>query len=1014
MHRRPPGFPASVFILSSLALIFLFSSSVSAQDVPYTTGTWDAAEFGNHRARVRVVSEADAVRARIPWRRRDRDPGKKNIIMVDSRTGTRIANIVRVDINREFGDLVFQPQTVPGEYDVYYLPYESSGGSYPRVQYPEPESTADEAWLKRNELTLDAIGGEAWKKLPQAETITIQSIDEWHSFWPMEIIATRAEVEQLHSRHTGLTYLVFPEDRSRSIRMTDDLPRKWIVSGPAVPLTGTAQRGEFYAFQLGVYAMRRPLEDVQLEFTPLQADKHGGSIPASAFTCFNLGGVDWTGREFSREVSVEQGKVQALWCGVQIPRDAVPGEYRCEITVSARGVETQTVEIRLNITEDTIEAAGDNEPWRLSRLRWLNSTIAEDDDIVDPYTPVDVRTNTFNVIGRKVVVEPTGLPGRIVSYFAPEMTRVGEDGRELLSAPVELVVEDARGRPLRWEADGIRIVKRSPGIAEWVAEGSAGQLQIELHAGIEFDGTIEYRITVTANEAVSLNDIRLLVPLEKNVAKYMMGLGFKGGLRPDRYEWTWDVEKNQDGAWIGDVNAGLQFSLKDENYSRPLNTNFYQLKPLIMPTSWSNDGQGGCRMTGEDDDTFLITCYSGPRTMQAGEVLHFNFRLAITPFRPIDTGKQWSARFHHRFNPVDEVVAMGATVINVHHATEINPYINYPFLRPDEMKAYVDEAHEKGLRVKIYYTVRELANRAPELFALRSLGDEILSYGPGGGYSWLQEHLGSNYIGGWFVPRYEDAAVVNSGVSRWHNHYLEGLNWLVGNVGIDGIYIDDVAFDRTVMKRVRKILDRGNPGSLIDLHSANQYNPRDGFANSANLYLEHFPYIDRLWFGEYFDYDSAPDFWLVEVSGIPFGLMGEMLQGGGNPWRGMLYGMTNRQPYGDNDPSPLWRVWDEFGIQESRMIGYWAPSAPVATDHPDVLATTFVADGRAMVSIASWAESPVEVRLDIDWDALGLDPGRAVISAPAIENFQNAGTFNPSEAIPVEPGRGWLLIISGG
>jgi len=67
-----------------------------------------------------------------------------------------------------------------------------------------------------------------------------------------------------------------------------------------------------------------------------------------------------------------------------------------------------------------------------------------------------------------------------------------------------------------------------------------------------------------------------------------------------------------------------------------------------------------------------------------------------------------------------------------------------------------------------------------------------------------------------------------------------------------------------------------------------------------------------------------------------------------------------------------------------------------------------------MVSIASWAESQVEVRLDIDWDALGLDPDRATVSAPAVENFQNAGSFSPSEAIPVEPGRGWLLIISGG
>ena len=37
------------------------------------------------------------------------------------------------------------------------------------------------------------------------------------------------------------------------------------------------------------------------------------------------------------------------------------------------------------------------------------------------------------------------------------------------------------------------------------------------------------------------------------------------------------------------------------------------------------------------------------------------------------------------------------------------------------------------MKVKIYYTVRELTNRAPELWALRTLGDEVLADGPGGG-----------------------------------------------------------------------------------------------------------------------------------------------------------------------------------------------------------------------------------------------------------------------------------------
>jgi len=127
----------------------------------------------------------------------------------------------------------------------------------------------------------------------------------------------------------------------------------------------------------------------------------------------------------------------------------------------------------------------------------------------------------------------------------------------------------------------------------------------------------------------------------------------------------------------------------------------------------------------------------------------------------------------------------------------------------------------------------------------------------------------------------------------------------------------------------------------------------------------------------------------------------------------MLWGMTNRQPYGGNDPAPIWRAWDEFGIAESRMIGYWVPDAPVTTDHPDVLATTWIAEGRTMVSVASWADTPVGVRLDINWEALALNPDRVTISAPAIENFQEAGSFTPSGPVPVEPGRGWLLIIEG-
>ena len=156
-------------------------------------------------------------------------------------------------------------------------------------------------------------------------------------------------------------------------------------------------------------------------------------------------------------------------------------------------------------------------------------------------------------------------------------------------------------------------------------------------------------------------------------------------------------------------------------------------------------------------------------------------------------------------------------------------------------------------------------------------------------------------------------AVLNKGTSRWTNYYVEGLNWLAEHQQIDGLYLDDIAFSRETVKRMVSVLQRHRSEVVIDLHSANQYNPRDGFANSALLYMEHLPFVSRLWFGEYFEYDRDADYWLTEVSGLPFGLMGEMLQDGGHPYRGLLYGMTARM-YGDVDPRPVWRMMGDFGI----------------------------------------------------------------------------------------------------
>ncbi|MFV0400000.1 MAG: glycoside hydrolase domain-containing protein, partial [Oscillospiraceae bacterium] len=253
--------------------------------------------------------------------------------------------------------------------------------------------------------------------------------------------------------------------------------------------------------------------------------------------------------------------------------------------------------------------------------------------------------------------------------------------------------------------------------------------------------------------------------------------------------------------------------------------------------------------------------------------------------------------------------------------------------------------------------------------------------------------------------------------SRWNNYFLEGLDWLLRSTGMDGLYFDDVAFDRTVMKRIRKILDRHHPGCTIDLHSWNYFadNTMDdsslaGHANSMSLYIDNFAFVDRLWFGEGFDYNITPDRWLIELSGIPFGMMGEMLQDGGNPWRGMVFGMSNRI-YGGDDPTGLWDLWNEFRIRESSMWGFWTEDCPVRTGNPAVPCTIYRQAHRCLISLASWSEKAEAVRLDIDWRELGLRPEDAALTAPEVPGFQEKASFALDEPIPVPPGRGWVLLL---
>ena len=978
-----------------------------SQDVRYTVCDWKREGLGRHRAIVRVKKGRDRIGGRadaaystarysarivwahLPWRRRDVKPHEKGIRIVDAKTGKFVTNLVVLSCKQEYGDIAFEPPTVPGDYEIYYLPYVQLGRCprrwgmtdpyLKRFEEPDPNwltsaaGIAGDQGVNRYKIG-DLLRGN-WQRLPRAELVEIQAKTEFDRFDPMEVVATREEVGNLLAAAADRPYLVFPEDREHPTRLFETIPLRWAKRGPIVEFAGKARPDEYYCYQLGVFATNASIEGMDLELGELR-NAVGKTIPAAAMTCLNLSGIDWLGKPFAKTFRLDAGLVRPLWIGVQIPKDAA-GTYTGTATVKPKGLTPTTVEVTLTVAGDPIVNHGDDDPHKHTRMRWLNSTLGLDDDwLVPPYTPLEVKGDRIACLDRTVEFGPLGLPSRVTSR-----------GHDVLAAPIafhakrdgKALVLKSLGNPKTVLAKKGRIVR------EYVAE--SGGVHLTTTLSMEFDGCVHIELALSADEPVSLTDVGLDVPYNRTVAEYMAGANGPGGYRVPEKDWGFSSRSRSNAPmWLGNVNAGIQFM-----------------------------AFGGTGKLREAGDTVLVSAIAGGVDLSPGKERKLTYRLLITPFKPIDKN-HWRTRIGNPFAKTD---GARASIIHIHHGNAANPWINYPFLYTDKLRDLQKRIEDQGgLGVQLYYTVRELTYRCVEMWALRSLGDEVYP-GPdkcyragtpldqGNGFPWLREHLVAGYYKAWRTgsPYDVDAAISTRYLSRWHNYYVEGLNWLLRNKCFYSLYLDGIGYDRDITKRVARVMSRRDPNYRMEHHQCT--NPT-GSNSVINVYLEHMPYVTELWYGESFNYNKPPDYWLVDISGLPFGVTGEMLDNTGtiNMWRGMIYGITGRI----RGREYIWKLWDDFGIADAEMLGYWDDKCPVKTGSKDVLATVYRKKGKSLIALATWSRKTETVKLRIDWPALGLDPEAVQIRAPEIKGLQKPREFRMGEALTIPKGGGWMLI----
>ena len=121
-------------------------------------------------------------------------------------------------------------------------------------------------------------------------------------------------------------------------------------------------------------------------------------------------------------------------------------------------------------------------------------------------------------LGRSVTFDATGLPRSIQSGT-----------REVLAAPVAIVAETSGG-PITWAGGNPELEQVGPGAVVCRSQSTGGALAMAAETRMEFDGHLAVRATLTAAQDVDLKDIRLEIPLRRDVATYMMGFARKGGL----------------------------------------------------------------------------------------------------------------------------------------------------------------------------------------------------------------------------------------------------------------------------------------------------------------------------------------------------------------------------------------------------------------------------------------------------------------------------------------------------
>lgn len=610
------------------------------------------------------------------------------------------------------------------------------------------------------------------------------------------------------------------------------------------------------------------------------------------------------------------------------------------------------------------EPAGPREkPW------WAGSRAGVGDEVLAPWTPVEVSGGKVSVWGR--TYEFAGLP-------LP--AAVGTGGTGLLAGPVTLRGA-AGGKELAWTAGPCRTLEARPGAVRLACQAESETLRCEGIATVEYDGMVRCDLTLAPRAGkATIERLALEIALSPEHAKYLHFWpgrwgsvfnsaalpkdGFRGDFRPF--------------VWLGDEDRGLGwFCESDRNFFHAAGE-----KPVEIVRA---------------DKSVILRVHLVTKAQTIEGPLEYTFGFQATPVKPL-APDAWDYRIVHmgRYGmddaALDRLVQAGVRTMCFHEQwTDIQAYP--ATTHGEQLKKLAAACRKRNLRLLLYLGY-EMSTIAPEW---ADHHEECLVDPRAGGYKRT------------YQPEPDQTAYIVCYRSAWQDFIAAHLEKLLAEYDLGGVYLDGTSepwgcrnarhgcgyrrpdgslgttypvYDtRSMMKRIYTLVRKHDPEGQVNVHQ------------STCMVIPTLSFATSYWDGEQLQSlkrqstagDVLPlDAFRCEFMGRNWGVPAELLHYASGPLRrseSMALALLHDVPVRPgsledlDELARLWRAFDEFGRRGAEWTPYWNAGKRAAPSSPDVKVSLYNRPGKGLIAVVA-NTGPKECKAEVTLDLAALEqPG---------------------------------------